>query len=168
MPRPENAVLGGLPFASSDFRDFGAHGPRVRIDDLCAPSGRFVARVTAAVTTEDRRPGREEFFPAADTAFASVFAYPLRAARARQKNPLPQLVSPSMLLPRRPHHREPIPPRSLIRPRPTLRRMAARHLRLPCRLRDASPIGCAEEQPPPLVSNDLLLIMALGLSLIHI
>ena len=59
VPHPESAVLGGLPFASSDFRDFRTHGPRMRIDDLSAPSGRFVARVTAAVTTDDCRPGRE-------------------------------------------------------------------------------------------------------------
>ena len=48
----------------------------MRIDYLSAPSGRFVARVTAAVTADDCRPGRGELFPAADTAFASVFAVP--------------------------------------------------------------------------------------------
>ena len=48
----------------------------MRIDDLSAPSGRFVARVTATVTTDDCRPGRGDIFPAADTAFASVFAVP--------------------------------------------------------------------------------------------
>ena len=68
--------MGGFPFTSSDFRDFCAHGPRMRIDDLSAPSGRFVARVTAGVTTDHRRPGRGFFFPVADTAFASVFAVP--------------------------------------------------------------------------------------------
>ena len=76
VPRPESAGLGGLPFASSDFRDFRAHGPRMRIDDLSAPSGRFVARVSAAVTTTDRRPGRGYVFPAADTAFDLFFAVP--------------------------------------------------------------------------------------------
>ena len=34
--RPESAVLGGLPFTSSDFRGFRAHKPRMRIDDLSA------------------------------------------------------------------------------------------------------------------------------------
>ena len=58
VPRPERAALGEIPFASSDFCDFRAHGPRMRIDDLSAPSGRFIARVTAAVTTDDCRPGR--------------------------------------------------------------------------------------------------------------
>ena len=73
---PESAVLSGLPFASSDFRDFRANGPRMRIDDLPAPSGRFVVRVSAAVTTADRRPGRGELSPDADTAFASFLAVP--------------------------------------------------------------------------------------------
>ena len=37
VPRPESAVLGGLLFTSSNFRDFRAHGPRMRIDDVFAP-----------------------------------------------------------------------------------------------------------------------------------
>ena len=72
VPRPENAVLGGLPFASSDFRDFRAHEPRMRIDDLSDFLGDLVACVSSTVTTVDRRPGRGYFFPAADTVFASV------------------------------------------------------------------------------------------------
>ena len=76
VPRSENAVLGGLAFASSDFCDFRAYRPHIRIDDLSAPSGRFVDRVSATVTTVDRRPGRGDFFPAADTAVASFFAAP--------------------------------------------------------------------------------------------
>ena len=59
VPHPESAVLVGSPFASSDFRDFRTRGPRMGIDDLFAPSGIFVARVTSAVTTDDCRPGRE-------------------------------------------------------------------------------------------------------------
>ena len=74
VSHPESAGLGWLPFAFSDFRVFRTHGPRKRIDHLFHPSGRFVARVTAAVTTDDCRPGRGENLPAADTAFASVFA----------------------------------------------------------------------------------------------
>ena len=49
VPRPESVVLGVLSFASADFRNFRAHGPRMRVDDLSAPSGRFVAHVTATV-----------------------------------------------------------------------------------------------------------------------
>ena len=48
----------------------------MRIDDLSHPCRRFVARASATVTTVDRRPGRGAFFPAVDTAFASVFAVP--------------------------------------------------------------------------------------------
>ena len=70
--------------------------------------------------------------------------YPRGAARSPQKPPLPQHVSRSMLLSRRSPHREPIPPRSLIRPRPPLRHRATRPLRLPCSLRAASPLGRAE------------------------
>ena len=43
--------LGWVPFTSADYCDFRTHGPSMRIDDLCAPSGRFVARVSASVTT---------------------------------------------------------------------------------------------------------------------
>ena len=51
---------------------------------------------------------------------------PLRAALALQKPPLPRQLSLSMLLPRRGLHRETIPPRSLIRPHPPLRRLVIR------------------------------------------
>ena len=73
VPHPESAAWGGLPFASSDFRDFRTYGPRMRIDDLSARSGRFVTRVIAA---NDCRSGRREFFPATNTAFASFFTVP--------------------------------------------------------------------------------------------
>ena len=73
VTRAENAVLGGLPFVSSDFRDLRAHGLHMRIDDLSVPSGRSIARVSATITTVDRRSGRGTFFPADDTAFASLF-----------------------------------------------------------------------------------------------
>ena len=48
----------------------------MRIDDLSAPSGRFVARVTAAVTNDDCHPGHGEKFTAACTVFVSVFVVP--------------------------------------------------------------------------------------------
>ena len=48
----------------------------MRMNDLSASSRRFVARVSAAGTTADRHSGRGDFFPATDTAFASVFAVP--------------------------------------------------------------------------------------------
>ena len=134
----------------------------MRINDLSAPSGRFIARVTAAVTTDDCRPGRRDNFPAADTDFDSFFLYPPGAARARQKPPLPRRVSPSMLLLSRASHREPTPSRSFIRPRPPLRLRATRHLRLPCRLRVSSPLGRTGKQPSPPAPSHLLLIMTSG------
>ena len=60
VPCPHSAVLGGLPFGCSDFRDFYAHGQRKKIHALSAPFGRFVACFSAAVTTVDFRPGRGE------------------------------------------------------------------------------------------------------------
>ena len=59
-------------------------------------------------------------------------------------------------------HREPTPPISPIRPRPPLRHRATRPLRPPYRLPPSSSLGRAEEQPPPLAPNHLLLIMASG------
>ena len=56
VPRTESAVLGGLPFTSADYCDFRTHGPHMRIDDLSAPSGRLVARISASVATFDRCP----------------------------------------------------------------------------------------------------------------
>ena len=76
VPRTEGAVLGGLPFTSADFCNFRTHGPRKRIDDLSAPSGSFVARVSASVATVDRYPGRGRALPPADHVFALVLAVP--------------------------------------------------------------------------------------------
>ena len=39
LSRSENAVWGGLPFASSDFRDFCARGPLMKIDQLSVTPG---------------------------------------------------------------------------------------------------------------------------------
>ena len=61
VTHPKSVVLGGLPFVSSDIRDFCAHGQYIIIDNPSAPSGRFIARVSAAVTIDDCRPGRREF-----------------------------------------------------------------------------------------------------------
>lgn len=74
VPRPDNAVLGGFPYASSDFRDFRANGPRMKGFDISTPSGGFVARAVAFGTTGDRRHGRTTSLGAADTAFVYVLA----------------------------------------------------------------------------------------------
>ena len=87
VPRTESAVLGGLPFTSADYCDFRTHGPHMRIDDLSAPSGRFVARVSASVTTVDRCPGRAWTLPAADNASVSVFAVPTEVGEGSAEAP---------------------------------------------------------------------------------
>ena len=53
----------------------------MRIDDLSAPSGRFVARDSASVATVDRCPGRGRFLPAADNDYLRSLPYPSRLAR---------------------------------------------------------------------------------------
>ena len=63
VPRTESAVLGGLPFTFPDYYDFRTHGPHMRIDDLSALSGRFVARVSASLATVDRCPGHGRALP---------------------------------------------------------------------------------------------------------
>ena len=51
VPRLDSAVVGGLSLTSIDLSDSRAHGPRMRIDDLPAPSRRFVTRISALVDT---------------------------------------------------------------------------------------------------------------------
>ena len=98
VPCTESAVLGGLLFTSANYCHFRTHGPHTRIDDLSAPSGRFVARVSASVTTVDRCPGRGRTLPAPDNDLLRSSPYPPRSARAPQKPLLPRRPSPSRLL----------------------------------------------------------------------
>ena len=128
VPRTEGAVLGGLPFTFADYCDFRTHGPHMRIDDLSAPSGRFIARVSASVTTVDRCPGRGRNFPAADNDSLRSSPYPPRSARAPQKPLLPRRPSPSRLL-KGVLHRGLTRSRPRARPRPPLPRLALRHPR---------------------------------------
>ena len=86
-PRTESAVLGGLPFTFAGFCDFRTHGPRMRIDELSAPSGGFVTRVSASVATVDHCPDRGRVSPAADNAFASVFAVPTEVGTCSAEAP---------------------------------------------------------------------------------
>ena len=48
-PSIQSVGLGELPLSQSDFRDFREHGRRMRIDDLDAPYGDFVARAPTYV-----------------------------------------------------------------------------------------------------------------------
>ena len=102
VPCTESAVLGGLLFSSADYCDFRTHGPHMRIDDLSAPSGRFVARVSASVTTVDRCPSRGRTLPAADNGSLRSSPYPPRSAWAPQKPLLPRRPSSTRLLQRSP------------------------------------------------------------------
>ena len=43
--------LGGLTLSPGDFQDFRQHGPRMRVDDLDAPSGEFVAHAPLHVAS---------------------------------------------------------------------------------------------------------------------
>ena len=43
--------LGGLTRSPDDFRAFHQHGPRMRVDDLGAPSGEFVVRAPVHVAS---------------------------------------------------------------------------------------------------------------------
>ena len=53
VPRTESAVLGGLPFTSTDYCDFRTHAPRMRIDDLFASSGGFVCLLYTSPSPRD-------------------------------------------------------------------------------------------------------------------
>ena len=160
VPRTDSAVLGGLLFTSAAYCDFRTHGPHMRIDDLSAPSGRFIARVPASVTTVDRCPGRGRNFPAADNDSLRSSPYPPRSARAPQKPLLPRRPSPSRLL-------RGVLLRGVIRlspranPRPPLSRLALRCPRR-SRLGTASRPGHAGLQQQQLVLHLPMSTMALG------
>ena len=72
MPQPDNAVFSGLPLTPTDFRDLRADGTRMRMGDLSAPAGRFVASFSAFVGTGDDRLDRVPFWTAADATFTAA------------------------------------------------------------------------------------------------
>ena len=94
VPQPDSAVLGGLPLISTEYRDFRARSPRMRNCDLSAPTGRFVAHVSAFVGTDDDRLGRPPLWPAADATFTSVFAEPFGATPATPPEFPPRAPTP--------------------------------------------------------------------------
>ena len=81
-PNPIAPFWVGSPLLPLIFAIF-AHGPRMRIDKLSAPTRRFVACVSAFVGTGDDRLGRAPFWPAADVTFTPVFAVPSGARSVR-------------------------------------------------------------------------------------
>ena len=76
VPQPDSAVLCGLPLISTYFRDFCAHGPRMRTDDLSVPAGTLVTPVFVSADTVDGRLGRAPLWPATDAIFTPIFAVP--------------------------------------------------------------------------------------------
>ena len=107
VPRTESVVMGGLPFTSGDYCDFRTYGSHMRIDDLSAPSGRFVARVSASVATVDRCPGRGRVLPAADNDFSSVFAVPTEVGTGSSEAPAAATAVAQMCLYQTPGRRPP-------------------------------------------------------------
>ena len=98
VPHTESDVLGGLSFTSTDYCEFRTHGPQMRIDDLSAPSGGFVARVSASVASVDRWPGRGGLCLQPTLLSLRCSPYPPSSTRAPQKPLLPRRPSPSRLL----------------------------------------------------------------------
>ena len=50
-PSDSSSGLGGITLSPYDFQDFRQHGPRMRVDDLDAPSGEFVTRASLHVAS---------------------------------------------------------------------------------------------------------------------
>ena len=122
----------------------------MRMDDLSAPSGRFVTRVSAPVATVDRCPGRERALPAANNGCASVFAVPTEvgtgsteapAAATAQGTDSVETTGPTASAPASPGPPEP---------------------RRGSRLRTASPPGLIGVQQQQMVLHPLLPTMAFG------
>ena len=89
VPRPNGAVLDGLPLTLADLRDFRTYGPHIRLDVLSAPTGGFVARVSAFVNTGDTRLGHVPFVAATDATFTPVFTFPSRVVPLALFSPAP-------------------------------------------------------------------------------
>ena len=100
VPRTKHAALRGLPLTSTAFHGFRTREPRIGIDGLSTPPGRFAARISASVATTEGCTGRGSIFPAADTVFASVFAIPIEGRTGSTEaltalTPIPQPASRS-------------------------------------------------------------------------
>ena len=129
VPRTGHAVLRGLPLTSTIFHDFCTHEPRIRIDGLSAPPGRFIARVFASVATAKRCTSRWSILPATDTVWLPFLPCPSRGARAPQKSWLQRRPARSRLLYQGGLHMRRAPPQPPVRPCPPLPRSALQRLR---------------------------------------
>lgn len=70
MSRTDGTALGGFLSTFAEFLDFRTHGPRKRIDNYSAPSGKFEARFSAPMDLDNRSPAIWPIVYAADTDFA--------------------------------------------------------------------------------------------------
>ena len=144
-PALRTLLLGGLTFASSDFRDFRAHIPLGGLTTSLIRLGDISIVYLPPSLQPIAIPAAESIFLSSTPLSPRLFRCFLRAARSQQKPPLPRRLSPSILLTRRALRRELIPPLSLIGPRSSLRHLATRGPGPPCRLRDAPPLGHADK-----------------------
>ena len=156
MPHPESAVWGGLPFASSEFRDFRAHGPRTRIDD---PSAHWEIDRSCNCRRHHRRsPSRPwRRFSAADTdlipASAVLSVGSTSSAEAPAATTSVTRHAPSSSSTSQGADSTAITDPAASTPSP-------HYDPAPGHIRATSPIGRAKEQPPTLAPSHLLLIMA--------
>ena len=75
-PSSHSIGLGGLPLSQADFRDFREHGSRMRIDDLDAPYGEFVALAPISVFPRGSSRTLTSSMHAASDPAGSVFVVP--------------------------------------------------------------------------------------------
>ena len=128
VPRTEHAALGGISLTSTAFHDCRTHEPRLRIDSLSAPQGRFVARVSASIATTESCTGRGSISTAAETVFAFGFCHVHRGRHGLRRRPgCTPIAQPTPLS--RSSTQETDPPRPLGRLCPSLPCLALQPLR---------------------------------------
>lgn len=91
-------VVGEITFICPDLSNFRAyaHGPCRRTDDISTPSGAFVTRVGASVTTDDHRPDRWAIPPSLSL-WVRVLLHSPRTAQTLQKPEIPPQLTPNLL-----------------------------------------------------------------------
>ena len=101
-PSSHSVGLGGLQLSRTDFSDYRKHGPRMRIEDLNAPDGEFVARAPTSVfprrVNRTRTPGIHAISDFADPALAATAVPPTAPAGVSQN-----IIPPARAQPRAPN-----------------------------------------------------------------
>ena len=75
-PSGPRSCLSGLTLSPDNFQDFRPHGPRMKVDDLDAPSGEFVARDPLHITSRGANRGFSVNACTSDSLAAPVFTVP--------------------------------------------------------------------------------------------